>query len=64
LKASVQLERSSVARCSGVVFRTHSSYAKFGPPLMVARYLEIACSHRSGFCRKATGDISTLNLPP
>jgi prepilin-type N-terminal cleavage/methylation domain-containing protein len=28
-----------------------------GPPLLVPRYFEIACSHRTGLCKKETGDI-------
>jgi hypothetical protein len=31
---------------SGVLLRTHRSNAKFGPPLIVLRYREIAFSHR------------------
>ena len=28
-----------------------------------ARYLEIACSQRCGFCKNATGEISTFHCP-
>jgi len=40
--------KSSLARCSGVVRRTHWSYPKFGLFEYVPRNREIASSHRIG----------------
>src|ERR1700693_6563454 len=57
LYATFQLLRSRPSRCSEVILRTHSSYAKLGPPLIVAWYREMACNHRTGRCRKDCGGI-------
>ncbi|MDC0685105.1 hypothetical protein POL72_45750 [Sorangium sp. wiwo2] len=63
MNATVHERRSSAARSSRVALRAQRSYAKFGPPLVVARKWEIALSHRSGLSRKASGDMCVQGKP-
>jgi hypothetical protein len=56
-------ERSSAARSASVVRSTQRSYAKFGAPLVVARYFDIASSHTSGRWRNVAGAMSVDGSP-
>ncbi|CAM4451498.1 hypothetical protein COEX109129_27460 [Corallococcus exiguus] len=47
-----------------MLFRTHKSNAKFGPPLMVPPKRDTASSHAMGRLRKAIGDINVTGKPP
>ncbi|MCB2137425.1 MAG: hypothetical protein KDE08_16030, partial [Rhodobacteraceae bacterium] len=50
-----QAERSTSAISSGLTLRRHSAKAKAGPPLILARYWEIARSHEAGLPMKSFG---------
>ena len=51
-------ERSSPCRSSSGMRLAQSSYAKFGPPENVARYLCMVHSQVAGRTRNAIGDIT------
>ena len=47
-----------------MLFFTHKSNAKFGPPLMVPPNFDTASSHAMGRLRNVIGDISATGKPP
>ena len=59
LTTHAQVLRSSAARSVSVARRAHNGYAKFGAPLIVPPYREMARSHLIGSSANWPGGITT-----